>query len=137
MRKKFSVHAIAALLCVGIAHADETDDIANLIIDLNNAAKKNEIKAFKTIARKTNVPVSILVEQRKKTGLSPGELYVAHSIAAAAKMKFEHIVSLSNKGQGWVQIAQQYKVRLVKPKTGIDDAARFQERLQVVPSGRR
>jgi hypothetical protein len=60
----------------------------------------------------TDVATSTLEEEKARTGLSLGEIYVAHSLALATKKKFSAIIALHKSGQSWAQIARSHNVTL-------------------------
>ena len=60
----------------------------------------------------TDVAGSTLEQEKSRTGLSFGDVYVAHSLAMASHKSFNQIVALKAKGQGWAKIAQMHAVSL-------------------------
>ena len=60
----------------------------------------------------TNVAATTLEQQKARTGLSFGDLYVAHALSLATRKKFDNIVALKTGGQSWTQIARAHKVSL-------------------------
>jgi hypothetical protein len=94
------------------ALAADPKPIARLIDDINAAARTNKQRMLSIITINTDVAVSTLEQEKARTGLSFGEIYVAHSLALATKKKFSAIVALHTDGQNWAQIAKSHKVML-------------------------
>jgi hypothetical protein len=94
------------------AVAADPKAIAKLIDDINAAARTNRERMISIIVINTDVAVATLEQQKKETGLTLGDIYVAHSLALATKKKFSAIVSLHKSGQSWTQIAKSHNVTL-------------------------
>lgn len=94
------------------AGADDPATINKLIADINAAAKANKTRMLRIIIINTDVAGPTLEQQKSRTGLSLGEVYVAHSLAMASRKSFNQIVALKAKGQSWAAIAQAHKVSL-------------------------
>jgi hypothetical protein len=60
----------------------------------------------------TDVAGSTLEQEKVRTGLSFGDIYVAHSLALSTRKKFDAIVALKKGGQSWAQIARAHRVSL-------------------------
>jgi PIN domain nuclease of toxin-antitoxin system len=103
---------LIALLAGPMARADDSAAINKLIADINSAAKTNKARMLKIIVINTDVAASTLEQERSRTGLTLGDVYVAHSLAMASHKSFDQIVALKAGGQGWAQIAQTHKVSL-------------------------
>jgi hypothetical protein len=86
--------------------------IAKLIDDINAAARTTKERMTSIIVINTDVATTTLERQKKETGLTLGDVYVAHSLALATKKKFSAIVSLHKSGQSWAQIAKSHNVTL-------------------------
>ena len=71
-----------------------------------------EARALKSISNSTRVPVATLQTEKAQTGLSVGDLYVAHAIASAAGKPFAGIVAAKRSGKTWPQIAGDHNVSL-------------------------
>lgn len=95
-----------------IAQADDTAAINKLILEINAAAKTNKERMLRIMVINTDVAASTLEEEKVRTGLSYGEVYVAHSLALACGKSFKQIVASRAKGQTWAQIAQAHNVSL-------------------------
>lgn len=101
-----------ALLSAAIARADDSAAITKLIAEINAAAKANKARMLRIIVINTNVAASTLEQEKSRTGLSFGDVYVAHSLAMASQKSFDKIVALKARGQSWAKIAQAHKVSL-------------------------
>ena len=100
------------LLSAATARADDTAAINKLIADINAAAKANKARMLRIIVINTDVAASTLEPEKSRTGLSFGDVYVAHSLAMASHKSFNQIVALKASGQSWAKIAQTHKVSL-------------------------
>jgi hypothetical protein len=110
--KKFVVIFLTTFLSVAIAAAEDDAAIAKLIDDINAAVRTNKQRMLSIITINTDVAASTLEQEKARTGLSFGDLYVAHSLALATKKKFHTIIVLKKSGQSWTQIARSHKVKL-------------------------
>jgi hypothetical protein len=110
--RKFVVIFLATFLSVAIAAAEDAATIARLIDDINAAVRTNKQRMLSIITINTDVAASTLEQEKARTGLSFGEVYVAHSLALATKKKFNAIVALKKSGQNWAQIAKSHNVTL-------------------------
>jgi hypothetical protein len=96
----------------GAGAANDSKAIAKLIRDINAAAGEDRRRMLSIITINTNVAATTLEQQKARTGLSFGEIYVAHSLSLATRKKFDAIVALKAGGQSWAQIARAHKVSL-------------------------
>ena len=94
------------------AAADDSKAITKLIRDINAAAQKDKRRMLSIIVINTNVAATTLEQQKARTGLSIGDIYVAHALSLATRKKFDTIVALKAGGQSWAQIAQSHRVSL-------------------------
>jgi hypothetical protein len=94
------------------AVAADPKAIAKLIDDINAAARTNKQRILSIIVINTDVAISTLEEEKARTSLSFGDIYVAHSLALATKKKFSAIIALHKSGQSWAQIAKSHNVTL-------------------------
>lgn len=101
-----------ALFSAAHARADDTSAINKLIADINAAAKTNKARIMKIIIINTDVAAATLEQEKARTGLSLGEVYVAHSLAMASHKTFTQIVAGKVGGQSWAKIAETNKVSL-------------------------
>jgi hypothetical protein len=98
--------------------------IAKLIDDINAAVRRNKQRTLSIITINTDVAGATLERQKAQTGLSFGDLYVAHSLALSTRKKFESIMALKKAGQSWSQIAKSHNVRLRGSKELLDEMKR-------------
>jgi hypothetical protein len=94
------------------AGANDPAAIDKLIAEINQAEKANKKRILRILIINTNVAGPTLEQEKSRTGLSLGEVYVAHSLALASHKSFNHIVALKAKGQSWARIAQMHNVSL-------------------------
>ena len=94
------------------ASADDSKAIAKLIRDVNAAVQKDKRRMLSIIVINTNVASTTLEQQKARTGLTLGDIYVAHALSLATRKKFDSIVALKTGGQSWAQIARAHKVSL-------------------------
>lgn len=100
------------LLSMSLARGDDSALISKAIADINAAAKTNKTRMLRIIVINTNVAAATLEAEQSRTGLTLGEVYVAHSLALATKKSFDEIVALQAKGQSWARIAATHNVSL-------------------------
>jgi PIN domain nuclease of toxin-antitoxin system len=112
MRVPALIVLVLALFTAPIARADDAAAINKLIADINAAAKTNKARVMKIIIINTDVAASTLEQEKARTGLSLGDVYVAHSLAMASHKTFSQIVALKANGQSWAKIAETNKVSL-------------------------
>lgn len=103
---------VSVLLSAALAGADDSAAIAKLISDINVAARSDKRRMLSIITINTDVATATLEKEQARTGLSIGDIYVAHSLALATHKKFDAIVALKAGGQSWAQIARAHKVSL-------------------------
>jgi hypothetical protein len=104
--------AVTFLVSAALAGADDSAAIAKLIDDINVAARSDKRRMLSIITINTDVATTTLEQEKARTGLSFGDIYVAHSLALATHKKFDAIVALKAGGQSWAQIARAHKVSL-------------------------
>ena len=95
-----------------VTRGDDSKAIAKLIREINAAAREDKRRMLSIIVINTNVAATTLEQQKARTGLSLGDIYVAHALSLATRKKFDTIVALKTGGQSWVQIARAHKVSL-------------------------
>lgn len=103
---------VVTLFSSAIARADDSAAINKLIADINAAAKANKARMLRVLVVNTDVAASTLEVEKSRTGLSYGDVYVAHSLALASHKSFDQIVTLKTAGQSWAKIAHAHKVSL-------------------------
>jgi len=86
--------------------------IAKLIDDINAAVRSNKQRMLSIITINTDIAASQLEQEKTRTGMSFGDVYVAHSLALATKKKFNAIVELHKSGKTWADIAKSHNVTL-------------------------
>lgn len=93
--------------------------INQTIASLNaDAAKEGgPARVLKSISTSTHVPVATLEKEKAKSGLTYGELYIAHAIANASGKSFDQVAALKSKGQTWDKIAADNNVSMDGKKT--------------------
>src|SRR5437868_7813962 len=65
--------------------------IAKLIEEINAAARTNKQRMISIIVINTDISAATLEQEKAQTGLTYGDLYVAHSLGLATKKKFSAI----------------------------------------------
>jgi hypothetical protein len=103
---------------------NDTAAIAKLIDDINASARKNKQRTLSIITINTDVAGTTLEQQKTRTGLTFGDLYVAHALALSTRKKFDAIVALKKSGESWAQIARAHKVRLKGSKELLEEMKR-------------
>jgi hypothetical protein len=88
--------------------------IAQTIANVNADAKKEggQERVLKSISASTHIPVATLEKEKARSGLSYGDLFIAHAIASASGKSFDQIAALKTKGQTWDKIADDNNVSL-------------------------
>ena len=94
------------------AVAADPKAIAKLIDDINAAVRKNKERMLSIIVINTDVAAATLEKQRAESGLTFGDVYVAHSLALATRKKFSAIMAMKKSGKSWAQIAKSHNVSL-------------------------
>jgi hypothetical protein len=110
--KKFVVILLTTFLSVATAAAEDAAAIAKLIDDINAAVRTDKQRMLSIITINTDVAVTTLEQEKARTGLTFGDVYVAHSLALATKKRFAAIVALHKSGQSWAEIAKSHNVTL-------------------------
>jgi hypothetical protein len=86
--------------------------IAKLVADINEAARTNKQRILSIIVINTDVAASTLEQEKARSGLTLGDVYVAHSLSLATKKKVSAIFALQKSGKTWAQIAKSHNVSL-------------------------
>jgi PIN domain nuclease of toxin-antitoxin system len=110
--RKLVVIFLTTLLSVAMAVAEDDAAITKLISDINAAVRADKQRMLRIITINTDVATSTLEQEKERTGLSFGDVYVAHSLSLATRKKFSAIVALKKSGQTWAQIAKSHNVTL-------------------------
>ena len=93
-------------------NAHDPASIGKLIDDINAAVRTNRQRMLSIIVINTDIAATQLEQEKTETGLTWGDIYVAHSLSLATKKKFKAIVALHKSGQTWAQIAKTHGVSL-------------------------
>jgi hypothetical protein len=93
-------------------NAHDSVSIGKLIDDINAAVRSNKQRMLSIITINTDVATSQLEREKAETGMTLGDVYVAHSLALATKKKFSAIVALHKAGKSWADIAKSHNVTL-------------------------
>lgn len=107
-----------------VATASDNKAINKLISDINAAEKADPKRILSIVIINTNVAGETLKKQKSRTGLSLGEIYVAHSLALASRTSFEHIMASKARGNSWAKIAQTHRVSLQGSTTALKEMMR-------------
>jgi PIN domain nuclease of toxin-antitoxin system len=110
--RKFVVIFLTTFLSAAMALAEDDAAITKLIGDINAAVRTDKPRMLRIITINTDVATSTLEQEKERTGLTFGDVYVAHSLSLATRKKFSAIVALKKSGQSWAQIAKSHKVTL-------------------------
>lgn len=113
MKMKSFFLTLVVLLSVTAVRV-QAASIAQTIANINADAQKEggPERALKTISASTHIPVATLEKEKAKSGLSYGDLFIAHAIASASGKSFDQIAALKAKGQTWDKIADDNNVSL-------------------------
>jgi hypothetical protein len=113
MRKKIGWIALVIVLGIIPVWGKEMS-ISQTIASLNADAQKpgGEERVLKSISASTHVPVATLMKEKASSGLTCGDLYVAHALANAAGKNFNDLIKLKKQGQSWDKIADDNNVSL-------------------------
>lgn len=98
----------------GLRAADAKAELDKTVAALDKAGLKPEghARLLEGISKDTGVPVKTLTEQREKTKLGFGGLFIANALAKETGKTFDQIVGLHKDGRGWGQIANDNNVKL-------------------------
>jgi hypothetical protein len=111
----FAVALVFSMTVVGVAATSIKQTIANINADAGKPG--GPAKVLQSISASTHVPVATLEKQKTKTGMTYGDLFIAHSIAKAAGKSFDEIAAQKSKGGDWDKIAADNNVDLGGKKT--------------------
>jgi hypothetical protein len=111
---------LVSVLVAGVNAAAINSTIAKINADANKPGGPEQV--LKSISASTHVPVATLEKQKASSGLSYGDLFIAHSIAKAAGKNFNEIAALKASGQGWDAIADANNVSLDGKKKSVKQA---------------
>ena len=86
--------------------------IAKLIDDINAAIRTDRHRMLSIIVINTDVAASQLEREKAETGMTFGDVYVAHSLSLATRKPFKAIVAMHKSGKSWPDIAKSHGVTL-------------------------
>ena len=112
---KTKISFIVLVLVSGmLASMAKEISISQTIASLNADAQKpgGEDRVLKSISASTHVPVATLAQEKASSGLTLGDLYVAHALANAAGKNPAELLKLKKQGQSWDKIADANNVSL-------------------------
>jgi hypothetical protein len=112
MRAAAFILVTITLLSAVTTRAEDSVAINKLISEIDAAAKKDRSRMLSIITINTDVAGTTLEKEKARTGFTLGEVYVAHSIALAAKKSFSQIAAMKTQGNTWGKVAQMNKVSL-------------------------
>lgn len=97
-----------------LSAADVKVDLEKSVAALDEAGKKPEGQArvLERISKDTSVPVKTLEEQRERSKLGFGGLFIANVLAKETGKTFDQIVAWHKDGKGWGEIAKENNVKL-------------------------
>jgi PIN domain nuclease of toxin-antitoxin system len=96
----------------GAAVAADPKAIAKLIDEINAAIRTNKQRMLSIMVINTDVAAATFEKEKAETGLSFGDIYVAHSLALATNKKFSAIMAMKKSGKSWADIANAHRVTL-------------------------
>ena len=120
MYRKMLVLSLALALAAGTAVAKTMDQSKNLkemqkkATLLDNQSSQNQQVVFDSLSAQLNIPVDTLKNQQADTNFSPGQLFIANSLAASSGKTFDDIIQEFNTGKGWGEIANENDLNLGK-----------------------
>lgn len=112
MRMPLLIPLMVALASAANAVSDESKGIQQLIDDINAGARTNKTRMVRILVLNTDVAAETLDAEKKRTGFSYGDIYVAHSLALATRKSFDQIAAFKRNGLSWAQIAQMHNCSL-------------------------
>jgi hypothetical protein len=120
MLRKVLVRILPLALAVATAFAQATDQSKDLkemqkqatLLDKKSSRGKEIF--FESLSKQLNIPIETLKDQEANTNLSPGQLFIANSLAAASGKTFNQMVQEFKSGKGWGEIAKKDNVNLGK-----------------------
>ena len=114
MKTKSVSSVLVLLLWATASWAQAESSISQTIANVNGDTQKpgGTERVLKTISASAHISIATLKKEKVTTGLSYGDLYIAHAIASAAGRKFDHIVALKMQGQTWDKIADANNVSI-------------------------
>jgi hypothetical protein len=120
MLRKILVWSLPLTLAVVTAFAQTTDQSKNLkemqkqATRLDKSSNQGQETVFNSLSQQLNIPVDTLKAQQTSTNFSPGQLFIANSLAAASGKTFDQMAQEFKSGKGWGEIAKQDNLNLGK-----------------------
>ena len=93
-------------------NVSDSASIGKLVDDINAAIRLNKQRMLSIIVVNTDVAATQLEREKAETGMTFGDVYVAHSLSLATRTKFSAIVALHKSGKSWAAIAKSHNVAL-------------------------
>lgn len=117
MKKHIAAAVLSLALMAGVPSlpaADVAADLERSAAALDAAAKRPEAHArvMVIISQDTGVPVKTLEEQKAKSNLGFGGVFIANALAKETGKTFDELVALHQGGMGWGQIAKDNNVKV-------------------------
>lgn len=112
--KRITLCLTLALGLILPVRADEAADLDKQVEAIDKTDQEAAVpeQPLGEVSRKTGVPEKKLKEQKAKTKLNSGGLYIANTLAAKTGKSFDEIMAQKNSGKGWGQIAKENNVKL-------------------------
>jgi hypothetical protein len=124
MNKVCTFAAMAFLLAAVIGYAQDyvvldrtAEDFDHIQIQPYGALRQVDV-----VSHEVNVPATVIEEQRIRTGLGYGGLFIGNALARETGRSFDEIVALKQSGHGWGEIAKQYGVKIGPIVSGLHRA---------------
>lgn len=117
MKTKLLIIAMLATALVNApatARADEMKDLEKSVAALDAAGKTPEdhTRVLERIAKQTGTPVETLKDQKARSDLGFGGVFIANALAKETGQTFDALVALHKSGMGWGLIAKDNNVKL-------------------------
>ena len=103
---------VISMGAAGVVRGDDAAAIDKLIADINAGIKANKERMIRIIIINTDVAATTLDAERRRTGFTYGDVYVAHSLAMASHKSFDQIAAMKSGGRSWSQVAKTLNVSL-------------------------
>jgi hypothetical protein len=137
MLRKILVRSLPLALAVATAFAQTTDQSKNLkelqkqATRLDKSSNQGQETVFNSLSQQLNIPVDRLKAQQTSTNLSPGQLFIANSLASESGKTFDQITQEFRSGAGWGEIAKENNLNLGKVVSDLKRANKKVEENQV------
>jgi hypothetical protein len=120
MLRKLLVWSLPLALAIATTFAQTTDQSKNLkemqkqATRLDKSSNQGQEAVFNSLSQQLNVPVDTLKAQQTNTKFSPGQLFIANSLAASSGKTFDQLAQEFKSGKGWGEIAKEDNLNLGK-----------------------